>query len=311
MAETIAMDLRYHSGRYHSDTPLLPGRELARSHRRRLAQGSQVHASLSGDLVSRGYFSADLLVGTPPQRFSVIVDTGSSVTAIACTGCTRCGRHANPRFAPSSSTTFEPVTCSSDTECSRCNNGVCGYRVSYQEGSSYSGFLVRDVVRMGVGGSCASLYLQFGCSTEESGLFKLQRADGIMGLASSMRALPTDSKDDDDDTPSTGSGTVLEALVERGYVQDAFSVCIAATHGVLTFGLPPAHPLPEPQEPEAGARQPIFWTAVADALSYYSVNVLSVSYGAVQLAPTEARRYTRCARHACCARHSTTTAVYA
>ena len=160
---TISFDLSYRSG-----TPF-PGRESARN-RRRLQQHSLVHTGLSGDLISNGYFSADLFVGTPPQQFSVIVDTGSSVTAVACTGCTRCGHHANARFIPSSSTTFEAVSCSSSLECSKCLDGVCGYRVSYQEGSSYSGYLARDIVHVGVGGGCASLRLQFGCSTDESGV---------------------------------------------------------------------------------------------------------------------------------------------
>ena len=43
---------------------------------------------LSGDLLHLGYYSAELSVGTPLQTFSVIVDPGSSVTAIPCAGCT-------------------------------------------------------------------------------------------------------------------------------------------------------------------------------------------------------------------------------
>lgn len=41
-----------------------------------------------------------LWVGTPPQRVSVIMDTGSHHTAFPCVGC-KCGKHVrNPLFSP-------------------------------------------------------------------------------------------------------------------------------------------------------------------------------------------------------------------
>ena len=33
----------------------------------------------------------DVLVGEPPQRVSVILDSGSSLLAFPCTGCSHCG----------------------------------------------------------------------------------------------------------------------------------------------------------------------------------------------------------------------------
>ena len=49
-----------------------------------------------------------------------------------------------------------------------------------------------------------------------------------MGLASSSRFLDAHH----------GNPTVLEALVARGLVKNAFSLCIASKIGRLTFGLP-------------------------------------------------------------------------
>ena len=130
---SISLPLSYRS------TPGLPHHSLphqvqARRQRRRL----QLVEELSGDLINLGYYSAELQVGTPPQRFSVIVDTGSSVTAIPCSGCVRCGKHSNPRFEPSRSSTFRSVPCSEAEYCRSCRQQECGYRVSYQEGSSQS-----------------------------------------------------------------------------------------------------------------------------------------------------------------------------
>ena len=99
--------------------------------------------------------------------------------------------------------TFQHASCGGSLYCTSCTQGVCGYRVSYQEGSSYSGYLARDVIRLGVAGACVSLEFPFGCSTEETGLFTNQQADGIMGLASSRRHR-------DQSNP-----TVLEALVRK------------------------------------------------------------------------------------------------
>ena len=42
---------------------------------------------------------AHVYVGTPAQRVSVIVDTGSHHTAFPCSGCKSCGKHTDPYFA--------------------------------------------------------------------------------------------------------------------------------------------------------------------------------------------------------------------
>ena len=234
----------------------------------------QVQEKLQGDLIALGYFYAELMVGTPPQTFSLIVDTGSSVTAIPCTGCHDCGPHTNPRFKPESSSTFRRAPCVGSLYCTSCVRGVCGYRVSYQEGSSYSGFIARDVVRLGVRGACVAVEsFPFGCSTEETGLFTSQQADGIMGLGTSRRHA-------DQSNP-----TVLEALVEQRLVEDVFSLCIGALRGTLTFGMPQLAPplgarAGEPREPAS-----LFWTRVVES-TYYGVEVTAIMLGEQVPRPT-------------------------
>jgi len=71
-----------------------------------------------------GTHYVDIYCGTPPQRQTVIVDTGSEVTGFPCTGCVNCGAknyHIDPLFAPERSSTFEVVQ-----DCSRCLKGKCG-----------------------------------------------------------------------------------------------------------------------------------------------------------------------------------------
>ena len=247
--------------------------DVAGAPRRQLGLGV-VQEEIAGDLVNAGYFSAQLLVGTPPQPFSLIVDTGSSVTAIPCTGCRECGVHSNPRFEPARSQTFERLGCdaSAGYYCASCDAASeCGYRVAYQEGSSYSGYLALDTIRVGQGGACVQLEFPFGCSTEETGLFTSQQADGIMGLASSRRR----------GEPS--NPTVLEALVAARIVPDAFSLCFGAAHGVLTFGV-----LPDAADAAAGAAGAAaadarFWTTIVDS-SFYGIEVLALTLGTTGLA---------------------------
>lgn len=39
------------------------------------------------------YYTTRLWIGTPPQMFALIVDTGSTVTYVPCSTCEQCGRH--------------------------------------------------------------------------------------------------------------------------------------------------------------------------------------------------------------------------
>ena len=51
-------------------------------------------------------------VGTPPQRQSVIIDTGSHYTAFPCTGCSQCGQHTDSYWdMKNSSTMIIPKVC--------------------------------------------------------------------------------------------------------------------------------------------------------------------------------------------------------
>ena len=255
-AMSLSIPVSYH----RASTP--HHRLQARSERRR--QLLQVQEKMQGDLIALGYFYAELKVGTPPQTFSLIVDTGSSVTAIPCTGCRDCGPHTNPRFNPESSLTFRQAPCGGSLYCTSCVRGVCGYRVSYQEGSSYSGFLARDVIRLGVSGACVAVEsFPFGCSTAETGLFTSQQADGIMGLGTSRRHA-------DQSNP-----TVLEALVEQRLVEDVFSLCIGALRGTLTFGMPQ---LGAADGTPASVPASLFWTGVVES-TYYGVEVTAIMLG--------------------------------
>eukprot|EP00542_Grammatophora_oceanica_P012420 CAMPEP_0194041356 /NCGR_PEP_ID=MMETSP0009_2-20130614/13276_1 /TAXON_ID=210454 /ORGANISM="Grammatophora oceanica, Strain CCMP 410" /LENGTH=605 /DNA_ID=CAMNT_0038684837 /DNA_START=75 /DNA_END=1892 /DNA_ORIENTATION=+ len=139
-----------------------------------------------------GTHYVDLWVGTPPQRQTVIVDTGSSITAFPCQDCANCGTgyHVDQYFEEDKSSTFE------ETSCSECMLGSCAgtsarceVSVSYQEGSSWRAYEASDLLYSGgphdealEGTVGSSFRMHFGCQSHLTGLFKTQLADGIMGM---------------------------------------------------------------------------------------------------------------------------------
>lgn len=146
--------------------------------RRRLQSNSGTTAPLFEGLGTHYVF---IYVGTPAQRVSVIVDTGSHHTAFPCTGC-NCGKHMDPFFNPKLS--------NSSTICSGSN---CRFSQSYSEGSSWEALKVRDTVRIGTENGAIvenGVFFNFGCQVKETGLFRTQNVDGIMGMSASPSTLP-------------------------------------------------------------------------------------------------------------------------
>lgn len=58
-----------------------------------------------------GTHFAYVYAGTPPQRVSVIVDTGSHFTAFPCSECRNCGSHTDPYWESTKSSSSHIVTC--------------------------------------------------------------------------------------------------------------------------------------------------------------------------------------------------------
>jgi hypothetical protein len=144
------------------------------------------------------YYFAKIQVGSSDMEQSVIIDTGSDTMAFPCDYCegNDCGSHQDPRFSSSRSKSFQ-----FDMNCPNRilfhSQHVCQFVKSYAEGSSLLGFLASDYMRFKDSKRINDIRLkrlnsllkhdlkmkaEFGCTTKETGLFKTQYADGILGL---------------------------------------------------------------------------------------------------------------------------------
>eukprot|EP00898_Chlorokybus_atmophyticus_P008171 jgi/Chlat1/8355/Chrsp80S07792 len=181
---------------------------------------------ISGSVRGLGYYYATIHLGTPPQKFQVIVDTGSTITYVPCSACTNCGsNHWDEKFNPAASTTYEAVSCKSQqcrASAGKCpaadqRSEECTYWRHYAEESSSSGLLVSDM--LAVGGPIGEVRILFGCETAETGDIHDQLADGIMGLG-------------------VGDISVVNQLREAGVMEDVFSLCYGGFEGggAIIFG---------------------------------------------------------------------------
>jgi hypothetical protein len=148
-----------------------------------------------------GTHYATIWVGTPSQRKSVIVDTGSHFTAFPCRGCDECGEehHTDRYFDPDASSTFRALPCGSCLAGKCDDDDKCVFSQAYTEGSSWSAYESVDKVFLGgrefstalnpVNNAFKTDFL-FGCQTKETGLFVTQLADGIMGMSAHPSTLP-------------------------------------------------------------------------------------------------------------------------
>lgn len=110
------------------------------------------------------YFS-DIKVGTPPQDFKVILDTGSSNLWVPSSKCTSIACYLHNKYESSSSSTYK-------------KNGS-SFEIQYGSGSM-KGFVSQDTLQIG---DLTIKNQDFAEATEEPGLaFAFGKFDGILGM---------------------------------------------------------------------------------------------------------------------------------
>lgn len=182
-------------------------------------------------------YSTNVCLGNPGRSFDLIVDTGSSITAVPCSTCRQCGRHQCGKQAggcfdavrSASSTTIKCRQPPAGFSCERCASERCSYSVHYTEGSAISGHVVTDYAfftRGGDGtrgsGAATDARVFFGCQTSESGMFYKQEADGILGMQPPRARARMPS--------------MLASLVQQKAAAETFSLCLSDRSGLFLLG---------------------------------------------------------------------------
>jgi len=216
---------------------------------------------LYGNLDGYAYWFADLVVGRPSQRVSVILDTGSSVCAFPCDICESCGTHIDPVFNLSGSSSAVPLGCSSDCP-GTCSGSKCTYHVSYFEGSSIQGVWFTDFVQLGDRvESNIPVRSSLGCHTTETKLFYTQQANGIMGVGPRRH---------------NSAPNVLHALFTDNRIDKSlFSICLHSEGGELTVG----------GYNSSYLTSPVIWVPMSPQSSFYEVAVVDIRIGASNRPP--------------------------
>ncbi|KAG2424657.1 hypothetical protein HXX76_014381 [Chlamydomonas incerta] len=197
----------------------LKQRELEPSWRRHLLRSG--YLPVQGSVREIGYFYTTLKLGTPERTFSVIIDTGSTITYIPCKNCAHCGKHTEEWFDPDKSTSAKKLACGDPlcncgTPSCTCNNDRCYYSRTYAERSSSEGWMIEDT--FGFPDSDPPVRLVFGCENGETGEIYRQMADGIMGMGNNHNAFQSQ-------------------LVQRKVIEDVFSLCFGyPKDGILLLG---------------------------------------------------------------------------
>ncbi|EOA29417.1 hypothetical protein CARUB_v10025708mg [Capsella rubella] len=158
--------------------------------------GKLVATLQSGMTLGSGEYFMDVLVGTPPKHFSLILDTGSDLNWLQCLPCHDCFHQKGAFYDPKTSTSFKNITCN-DPRCGlisspdppvQCESDSqsCPYFYWYGDRSNTTGdfavetFTINLTTTEGESLEYKLENMMFGCGHWNRGLFR--GASGLLGL---------------------------------------------------------------------------------------------------------------------------------
>ncbi|XVF16888.1 hypothetical protein REPUB_Repub10bG0070000 [Reevesia pubescens] len=145
-------------------------------------------------VAGNGEFIMDLSIGTPPESYSAILDTGSDLIWTQCKPCSQCFNQSTPIFDPKKSSTFSKLSCFSDL-CAALPQSICGngceYLYTYGDYSSTQGVMGTETFTFG---KVSVPNIGFGCGEDNEGDGFSQGA-GLVGLGRGPLSLVSQLKE--------------------------------------------------------------------------------------------------------------------
>ncbi|KAF8670610.1 hypothetical protein HU200_050638 [Digitaria exilis] len=150
------------------------------------SSGGPTMVNNNAPATTAGLYVADLLVGTPPQNISGVLDISTQLVRMQCASwhCIDCRPPPVPTFYPKASSTAFPLPCNNDTcqsllpqNCTDSN--ICRsneHIIISNNGSTTQGYLTFDTFTFGT----AAVDMLFGCSESTTGNYS--GAFGAIGL---------------------------------------------------------------------------------------------------------------------------------
>lgn len=192
----------------------------------------------NGQPTDAALYYTKLTIGTPPKDYHVQVDTGSDILWVNCAGCRRCPSKSSlgidlTLYDLKASASGKTVSCDQDfctdmfnAPYSDCRVGApCEYQVTYGDGSSTSGYFVKDFIHFDqVSGNLKTTSMNgsiaFGCSSSQSGELgsSTQAVDGIIGFGQANSSL-------------------ISQLAISGKVKKVFAHCLDGNNGGGIFAI--------------------------------------------------------------------------
>ncbi|KAM0912290.1 hypothetical protein ACQ4PT_012967 [Festuca glaucescens] len=226
------------SGEGQSNGPVVsgegqgPGRESSTpwSAARRCGGHGHGAAAASGEEARRRLYYTSVELGNPSKRYTFDIDTGSSISWIACKGCRGCS--TKKLYNPNSSSTSSRISCW-DHSCKTCRpirvwslpnpSGMCGYDLSYGDQTRAIGYYVSDIMHFDtITGNCTSANssapVVFRCTNSLSNF--MATTDGILGFGQ-------------------GPLSVISQLHSQGISPKSFPHCLEGSEeggGILVLG---------------------------------------------------------------------------
>lgn len=151
-----------------------------------------------------GTHYVDLWVGTPPQRQTVVVDTGSSATSFPCSECLDCGRHTDPPFEESASSTFERLVCDEVGTKNGCHAGTCRKDEAIDAGGSGSCETELDFKEAGHRSAFEAEDVAYAAGPHDRAV-NAADANAAADAAAAAAGDQTEPEDEDGDNPPDGS----------------------------------------------------------------------------------------------------------